>query len=491
MIPECYMAAGYILNRSPTQRIKYQSPLGSFLKECGVIDWMPNAVHLFRFGCKAYAHNLTRDRLDKLEPKAHIGWLVGWESSNIWRVWIPDLNSVISTQDVRFDESVTYTRNTRLSPEVEEIVRVIEVPELGQGSMEEFGLEDYETSIDAPNDTIQVVDVDVADSMIRPSQAASVVRFRPQTAAPSQADFEYERSTLPTPDGTPEPDNGGKGPSRQVRIDLSPQASPPSPRKLRNQGVPEKSPTSSPSLEAQEQGADISEPLPELGPERQPRMLSSLTNSDGWTKNTDLRPCRHKDAYLAFLDQATDEPQTVPFFHAAFQAGMESKRVLKVDAPAEPKNIKSLKGHRYETQFRLAMESEYNKHKDGRTWVEVSDVELAGKRATPLMWRFQYKEGLGGYISGFKARLCVRGDLQFPDAKDTYAATLAARVFRALLVMCAYFDLDITQYDAISAFTNTDIDELVLCYGAPGFPIPGRVLKLCKALYGLKRAPLL
>jgi hypothetical protein len=115
---------------------------------------MPNTVYLFRFGCKAYAHNLTRDRLDKLEPKAYIGWLVGWESSNIWRVWIPDLNFVISTRDVRFDESVIYTRNTRLSPEVEEIVRVIEVPELGQGSMEEFGLEDYETSIDVPNDII-------------------------------------------------------------------------------------------------------------------------------------------------------------------------------------------------------------------------------------------------------------------------------------------------------------------------------------------------
>jgi len=39
---------------------------------------------------------------------------------------------------------------------------------------------------------------------------------------------------------------------------------------------------------------------------------------------------------------------------------------LKVDAPVEPKNIKSLKGHRYETQFRLAIESEYNKYKDGR-----------------------------------------------------------------------------------------------------------------------------
>jgi hypothetical protein len=75
--------------------------------------------------------------------------------------------------------------------------------------------------------------------------------------------------------------------------------------------------------------------------------------------------------------------------------------------------------------------------------------------------------------------------------KDTYIVTLAARIFRALIAICVYFDLDITQFDAISAFTNSDINELVLCYGAPGYPIPGKVLKLCKALYGLKRAPLL
>jgi Reverse transcriptase (RNA-dependent DNA polymerase) len=67
---------------------------------------------------------------------------------------------------------------------------------------------------------------------------------------------------------------------------------------------------------------------------------------------------------------------------------------------------------------------------------------------------------------------------------------LAARVFRALIVIYAYFNLEINQYDAISTFTNSDIDELVFCYATPGYPIEGKILKLLKALYGLKRAPI-
>ncbi len=43
--------------------------------------------------------------------------------------------------------------------------------------------------------------------------------------------------------------------------------------------------------------------------------------------------------------------------------------------------------------------------------------------------------------------------------RDTYAATLAARTFRALMAISAAFDLDIWQHDAVSAFINSPIDE--------------------------------
>ena len=51
---------------------------------------------------------LKRRRLRKLDPKAHIGYLVGYDSTNIFRVWIPHQGKVISTRDVIFDESTVF-----------------------------------------------------------------------------------------------------------------------------------------------------------------------------------------------------------------------------------------------------------------------------------------------------------------------------------------------------------------------------------------------
>jgi hypothetical protein len=46
--------------------------------------------------------------LRKLDPRAHIGYLVGYDSTNIYRVWIPEKGKVISTRDVIFDESTVF-----------------------------------------------------------------------------------------------------------------------------------------------------------------------------------------------------------------------------------------------------------------------------------------------------------------------------------------------------------------------------------------------
>jgi len=59
------------------------------------------------------------------------------------------------------------------------------------------------------------------------------------------------------------------------------------------------------------------------------------------------------------------------------------------------------------------------------------------------MWVFTYKLDKDGFIIKYKARLVIRGDLQVSQFKDTYAATLAIRVFKALIAIAAYFNLDI------------------------------------------------
>ena len=48
---------------------------------------------------------LKKKRLFKLDPRAHISYLVGYDSTNIYYIWIPYQGKVISTQDVIFNKN--------------------------------------------------------------------------------------------------------------------------------------------------------------------------------------------------------------------------------------------------------------------------------------------------------------------------------------------------------------------------------------------------
>jgi len=91
----------------------------------------------------------------------------------------------------------------------------------------------------------------------------------------------------------------------------------------------------------------------------------------------------------------------------------------------------------------------------------------------------------------FKARLYIRGNLQESVYEDTYAVTLAAKLFRALIAIIAIFDLNCWQGDAVNIFANSEINEVVYIKYLNRFLIKGKCLLLQRALYGLRQSPLL
>src|SRR3954467_11758234 len=59
------------------------------------------------------------------------------------------------------------------------------------------------------------------------------------------------------------------------------------------------------------------------------------------------------------------------------------------------------------------------------------------------------------------------------------------------MALTATFDLDAYQLGAVNAFINSELDEIVYCEFPEGFERPQRCLLLQRALYGLRRSPLL
>lgn len=107
----------------------------------------------------------------------------------------------------------------------------------------------------------------------------------------------------------------------------------------------------------------------------------------------------------------------------------------------------------------------------------------------PLKWVYTHKFDEYGYLVNFKARICVRGDLQPKNDEETYASILAFQVFRLLMVLVASFDLETVQADAVNAFCNSPLDDEVYLYNPPGFNTNGYVLCLLRGLYGLRKSP--
>ena len=69
------------------------------------------------------------NRLKRLNPKAWIGYLIGYSSTNIYRIWIPLLNKVISTRDVIFNEEERFTGDLEA---LKDDVREVDLEELAR-----------------------------------------------------------------------------------------------------------------------------------------------------------------------------------------------------------------------------------------------------------------------------------------------------------------------------------------------------------------------
>ncbi len=147
----------------------------------------PSLQHLRAYGYKAYTLIKSKGDLDylgklqKLAPRAHIGYIVGYESTSIYRVWIPYKKKVISTRDVIFNEREFYNgKPVRVSQELltslDETIEQIALPEresleevqfqaeealeIGEGEEPEVAIENLRDIEDLDNQSLGEDDID-------------------------------------------------------------------------------------------------------------------------------------------------------------------------------------------------------------------------------------------------------------------------------------------------------------------------------------------
>ncbi|OQV11383.1 hypothetical protein CLAIMM_15225 [Cladophialophora immunda] len=96
--PELVKTAGYLMNRTPVMQLNGRTPFEALTGR------KPSVNHLRIVGCKAFCLRKKIDRKMKLDARSLIGYLVNYDSRNIYRIWHPAGRTIIRTRDVTFDE---------------------------------------------------------------------------------------------------------------------------------------------------------------------------------------------------------------------------------------------------------------------------------------------------------------------------------------------------------------------------------------------------
>ena len=184
-------------------------------------------------------------------------------------------------------------------------------------------------------------------------------------------------------------------------------------------------------------------------------------------------------------------------YYSAFGSIWKSAKPKDLHRDSLPPPLKSWKQmlkHPYKEEFLQAAKKEYRGLESKGTFEYIAENDLrvqnSNQKPLPLMWTFVYKFDENGFLDKFKVRLVARRDLQSTE-EDTYAATLAAQIFRAVTAIIAAFDLEMRQFDAVNAFANVNLPTPLLSPCVEGYEQPGFILWITKAIYGLKTSAVL
>ena len=135
-----------------------------------------------------------------------------------------------------------------------------------------------------------------------------------------------------------------------------------------------------------------------------------------------------------------------------------------------------------------AMKAELSQIEGAETWTQVPISSATGK-IIPGTWVLRIKRSPDGDIKKFKARFCVRGDLQ-DGVHETYAPVVQWSSVRIFLVLTFHLQWVTCSIDFVNAFVQAHLEEPVWIRPPRGFQTePGMCLKLNKSLYGLTVAP--
>jgi hypothetical protein len=281
----------------------------------------------------------------KLDPRAYIGYLVGYDSTNIYRVWVPHKGTIISTRDVIFDEFTFFKgekedRLEGLITKLDTLIEKVLVPK-AQAKNEALLQED---------DDILETDAEAEEAEVG---GEAETENEPVKDFDQTQDLELAKALEEAYLSPPETDNENDESPCVLYI----------PYQCESTVTTDKfEPVSSEFREASRQAKED----------------------------------RYADIYLEVITSV---------FHRAFTAGRKfrDKRLHQKNLPDKLKSLRDLENHPLWERFREAQLVYLESHRQMNSWVEANKKHVRGQKVISSMWTFIYKTDKHGFLQRCKA----------------------------------------------------------------------------------------
>ncbi|EEA18571.1 hypothetical protein PMAA_008590 [Talaromyces marneffei ATCC 18224] len=396
----------------------------------------------------------NENRLQRFNPKAWIGYLVGYDSTNVYRIWNPSTGNIIRARDVIFNEDEGFTRDIQqikddlLGVTTEDLTNLLSKVDI---SLESENADDFTNLLDEMEDVI----------------------------------FDEDR---PNPKHTTTQGSTGSGSEESSCLDSDD--------------------LSGPSLTTGEgllDGIDkYAYPTP---PESPPSAL--LAASVTIVQNDDF-VLRESSKFAAGMSTGEEGSDAALVQEATNRAGVGGAPIgVGIVRPigsytefgegsGTAFNLRDSMERLIETRGRhFFKDRSTGSLKKSREYLiefptRTVDTVLTTQRGELNPWRFAFLAGTRYrqyelFEEAEKAHLKSHN----PSGSWTTVPIRKAKGKQILDSIAARFDLELKQYNAVNAFVNAKLDEEIFMRIAPGYREPGKIYRLNKALYGLRRSPLL
>jgi hypothetical protein len=487
---EFYKTTNYLNNRISKKSLDWLISIEI------LIDERSKLFHIQSYECRVYSLRHIIARKTKMKSRAMINHLVRYDSINVFRVWVSSKMRIIRTRDVLFDfyafyDSCVLDLEHFLSIKVKNVIQILKMLEttfddvlIEQNDDDSKNLI-FETSFKKIDELMtDLIDLQISlknsvfdeiSQMIILEMTSNREIHSSTTFATSKFDHIATLSKV----------------IDQIEIAI--------------QKIQQKIQISSKASQ-HFSISDVHIRFESMS--RQVKIDSSNSRSlrfDSFNSNSKSTKARSLSDFVAMNTRSRIRKHAyattlitvdqLDSYFATFSVDLQRSNIISVvfklhrdDLSIESRYWRQMLHHRFSQEFQSAAIKKLTELKKRETFLLIE--KRSNQIRISLIWMFKYKFDTNEYVEKFKTWLCFRDDLQM-IYQNIYATTLAARTFRALMIIATAFDLDIWQYDAMSAFINNSIDEKIYNECLDDFVKLDYCWKLLKTLYDLKQTSIL